>query len=108
MQNPISIREAIRLSSAQISVLCERYHVKRLDLFGSAVRDDFDPSSSDVDLLVEFEDMPPAAYAQAYFGLLQELEQLFSRPVDLVTAPSLTNPYFKQRVDETKASLYAA
>lgn len=108
MQPVVLIREEFRLNSAQIATLCRRYRVKRLDLFGSALRDDFDPASSDLDLLVEFEDLPPAAYAEAYFGLLQELEQLFSRPVDLVTAPSLTNPYFKQRVDETKASLYAA
>jgi uncharacterized protein len=101
----VSIRDELRLNSTHIEALCRRYHVKRLDLFGS---DEFDPATSDLDFLVEFEDMAPAAYAQAYFGLLQGLEQLFSRAVDLVTAPSLSNPYFKQRIDETKAALYAA
>jgi len=104
----VSIRDELSLNSAHIEALCRRYHVKRLDLFGSALSDEFDPATSDLDFLVEFEDMAPAAYAQAYFGLLQGLEQLFSRPIDLVTAPSLSNPYFKQRIDETKAALYAA
>src|SRR3954464_9896879 len=101
----VSIRDEVKINSAHIEPLCRSYHVKRLDLFESALNCEFDAATSDLDLLVEFEDMVPAAYAQAYFGLLQGLEQRFSRAVDLVTTPSLKNPYFKQRVDETKASL---
>jgi predicted nucleotidyltransferase len=50
---------------AEIGEICRRFHVRRLDVFGSAARDDFDPAHSDLDLLALFEPMPPAAYAQA-------------------------------------------
>jgi len=48
---------------------CRKFRVRRLDLFGSATTGNSDPARSDVDLLVEFEAMPPGAYAAAYFGL---------------------------------------
>jgi predicted nucleotidyltransferase len=54
---------------------CRRYRVHSLSLFGSAVRDDFDPERSDYDFLVDFEPLPPGQYADAYFGLLESLER---------------------------------
>jgi predicted nucleotidyltransferase len=62
--------------------LCRKFRVRRLDLFGSATTGHFDPARSDVDLLVEFEAMPPSAYAAAYFGLRAAAETLLGRPVD--------------------------
>ena len=50
--------------------LCIKHRVERLDLFGSAARDDFDPETSDLDFLVEFEPMPPREHTDSYFGLL--------------------------------------
>jgi uncharacterized protein len=88
--------------------LCRRFHVRRLDVFGSAARGDFDPARSDIDFLVEFQPLQPGAYVDAYFGLKEGLEQLFGRPVDLVSAASIRNPYFRQGVERTKAPLYAA
>jgi predicted nucleotidyltransferase len=93
---------------AQIAVLCRRFHVRRLDVFGSAARGDFDPARSDIDFLVEFEPLQPGAYVDAFFDLKEGLEQLFGRPVDLVSAASIRNPYFRQSVERTKALLYAA
>lgn len=49
-----------------------------------------------------------AGYADRYFGLLEGLEQLFGRPVDLVVASAIRNPYFRESVERTKALLYAA
>jgi len=54
-----------------IALLCERFHVVRLDVFGSAVTDRFDPATSDVDILAEFADPTAASYADDYFGLLR-------------------------------------
>src|SRR5687767_985080 len=88
--------------------LCRRTGAKRLDLFGSAARTDFDPERSDLDFLVEFEELPPAQYADAYFQLKDSLEALFGRPVDLVTTVSLENPYFRERVLAERQLLYAA
>jgi uncharacterized protein len=88
--------------------LCRRYRVAQLDLFGSAADGTFDPEHSDVDLMVTFDEMPAAEYADCYFGLLESLECLFGRPVDLVTARSIRNPYFRESVERTRRRLYAA
>ena len=75
-----------------VAALCRRAGARRLDVFGSAARDDFDPATSDIDFLVDFDDLPPPSYAQAYFTLKESLERLFGRPVDLVTSSSVENP----------------
>lgn len=92
----------------QIRDLCRRHRVTSLRLFGSAQRDDFDPGRSDIDLLVRFEDMPPGDYAEAYFGLLEDLQELFGNPVDLVTESSLTNPWLRSEIEAHQSVLYAA
>jgi len=92
----------------ELRQLCRRFGVRRLDVFGSAARGDFDPARSDIDFLVEFEAMQPGAYVDAFFGLKESLEELFGRPVDLISAPSVRNPYFRASIERTKALLYAA
>ena len=88
--------------------LCARFGVTRLDVFGSALRDDFRPGESDVDLLVEFTPMEPRALADAYFGLLDALRELIGGEVDLVMADAVTNPYIAREIERTKQLLYAA
>lgn len=94
--------------AAELTALCRRYGVRRLELFGSVAAGRDDSSRSDVDFLVEFETLPDGTYADTYFGLLESLEALLQRPVDLVVATAITNPYFRQSVDETKTLVYAA
>lgn len=91
-----------------IRTLCQAYHVQRLDVFGSVISDAFDSSRSDIDFLVEFEYGSPAAHYERYFGLLEGLEKLFGRHVDLVEYGLLRNPYFKRAIDETREMVYAA
>lgn len=91
-----------------IAELCREYRVQRLELFGSALRDDFDAQNSDLDFLVEFDALPAGAYAKTYFGLLEALQSLFQRKVDLVVASAIKNPYFREGVERNKALLYAA
>ena len=91
----------------EVAALCRRTGVRQLDVFGSAVRDDFDLETSDLDFLVEFESLSPAQYADAYFALKDALEALFGRPVDLVTPSSLANPYFRDRIAAERRTLYA-
>jgi uncharacterized protein len=89
--------------------LCQRYRVERLELFGSAAAEDsFDPQTSDLDFLVEFQPLRPGEHADSYFGLLEELEALFQRPVDLVMTRAIKNPYFLQKVNQCRTVLYAA
>lgn len=94
------------LDKAQLAALCRRFHVRKLDLFGSAATGRFDLAHSDIDLLVEFAPMRPGAYAAAYFGLREALEAEFGRRVDLVTEGSLTNPYLIRRIAAEKRRLY--
>lgn len=88
--------------------LCREYHVAKLSLFGSAATDAFKPETSDLDFLVTFHPMPSIAHKNAYFGLIDALEHLFKRPVDLIEEHAIKNPYFREEVEETKVVLYAA
>lgn len=98
----------INLHQPELEMLCCRFRVRRLELFGSAVSGRDIPGKSDLDFLVEFEPLPRGAYADNYFGLLEALIVLFNRPVDLVVATAIRNPYFLQSISQTKALLYAA
>jgi hypothetical protein len=93
---------------ADIAELCRRSGARSLDLFGSAVREDFAPKRSDLDFVVVFDELAPVAYADAFFSLKEGLEQLFSRPVDLVTERAIRNPFLRQRVTEERQPVYAA
>jgi len=86
---------------------CRRRHVRRMEIFGSAAGGTFDSAHSDLDFLVTFEDLAAGEYAEAYFGLLEDLEGLFQRPVDLVADTAFRNPYFQQTVDATRTLVYA-
>jgi len=88
--------------------LCLRYRVGRLALFGSATSEHFDPATSDVDVLVEFEPMPPVQHAESYFGLMEELQQLLGLPVDLVEPGAIRNPYFRQAIAHNPVVVYEA
>ncbi len=94
------------IPSAVTSTLWLSWKETRIS-FGSALRADFDPAASDLDFLVEFDDLPPAKYAGAYFALKDSLEALFGRPVDLITEASLENPYFRDRVQAERQPVYA-
>jgi predicted nucleotidyltransferase len=102
------MHQAVESKRPEITELCRELSVRRLDVFGSAVGDRFDVESSDVDVLVEFDAGPSFDYFDHYFGLKEGLEAILGRPVDVVTASSIRNPYFKQRVMETRETLYAA
>ena len=62
--------------------------------------------ASDLDLVVEFKALPPGVYANTYFGLLEALQRLFKRPVDLVVESAIKNPYFLEAVEATRTPLY--
>jgi len=93
---------------AVIRQLCVRHHVRRLELFGSATSNRFDDAISDLDFLVEFQPLAPVDRADAYFGLLAALQDLFQRDVDLVETEAISNPYFRKTVDQQRTVLYAA
>lgn len=102
------MQAGVEQRQSEIAALCRRFGVRRLELFGSAAGPDFDPATSDVDLLVEIDPPPGMGYADAYFGLKEELERLLARPVDLVSLASLRNPYFIREIEASRRLLYAA
>jgi len=92
----------------ELAGLCRQYHVKWLDVFGSASVGNFDPQRSDLDFLVIFESLPPREHADAYFGLHAKLQELFRRDVDLVEWEAIKNPYFLAAVEESRSPIYGA
>jgi len=93
----------------EVGRICRRHGVERLDLFGSALGDEFDLTVSDLDFVISFERRDPPHLFDRYFGLKEDLESLFGRGVDLVMEGALgRNPYFAQSVAETRVPLYAA
>jgi predicted nucleotidyltransferase len=92
----------------EIAELCRKHHVRRLSVFGSAARDDFDQDKSDVDLLVEFDDASIERFAKNYFSLEDSMVSLFGRKVDLITEDTVRNPYLLRHIQTDKEQLYAA
>jgi len=91
----------------EVAELCRRRHVRRLEVFGSATRDDFDEARSDIDFLVDLgTDDPALNTLDAYFGLKDALEALFGRAVDLVSIGSVRNPYIRATIERDRQLLY--
>jgi predicted nucleotidyltransferase len=89
----------------KIKALCAMYNVKSLFAFGSVCTDKFN-DQSDIDLLIAFNAMDYGDYADSYFDLADKFEELFKRPVDLITDKSLSNPYFINSLNQTKMLIY--
>ena len=91
----------IRLDRVRIAQFCLARGIRKLSLFGSVLRDDFDAARSDVDMLAEF--MPDAHPGLAYFGFGEELSEIIGHPVDLC---SKLSPYIDVEVRREALSIY--
>ena len=90
-----------------ISAICQRYCIRKLEVFGSAARADDFTSTSDADFLVEFApDAKPGL--TEFFGAKAELEQLLGRGVDLVEPAAVRNPYVLAGINRNRELVYAA
>lgn len=87
-----------------IVALCKTYGVRKLALFGSAARGDFDPATSDVDFLLEFADYSPGV-ARRFIGFADDLERLLGRRVDLVFESVIKDPDFMREVQRSQEIL---
>lgn len=97
-------RIALTIDRERLAELCERYHIRKLALFGSVLREDFGPDS-DIDVLVEFK--PGHAPGLAFFRLQDELSKLIGRRVDLHT-PAFLSRYFRDKVLREARVIYVA
>ena len=92
----------------EISSICKRYRVSKLDVFGSAARKvDFKINSSDADFLIEFEPDVQVGLDQL-MGIKTELEKLLGRNVDLIEPEAVLNPFVKASIQRHQESVYAA
>ena len=91
----------------EVRALCEQHSVKRLSIFGSAVKGTFDPTTSDVDFVVEFlPELRRSGFADPSLSLAVALESLFGRQVDLVERRLVDNPYFREVLALTERCVY--
>ena len=85
--------------------LCETHKVKSLYAFGSVLTDKFN-SESDIDLIVDFANIPVEDYADNYFDLKFSLQEVLNRPIDLLEEKAIRNPYFRQSVNQQRQLVY--
>lgn len=90
----------------EIAGLCRQYGVLRLDLFGSAARGDFDPATSDIDLVASFARTSEPGYADRYLDFAESLEALFGRRVDLLTPGAIRSPRFAETIKRESVPIY--
>lgn len=98
----------IEAEQARLPAVCGRYGVRRLEIFGSAARQDFDPHASDLDFLVEFDDSPKGHSFDAYGAFKEELASTFRRSVDLTEPGAVQNPCFRAAIERDRQLVYAA
>jgi putative addiction module CopG family antidote len=90
----------------KLNTLCRRYAVRRLALFGSALREDFDPATSDLDVTVEFGKPRGRSAERQYFDFKTALEELFGRPVDLVELAAMPDSRLKRYIERSQVPVY--
>jgi uncharacterized protein len=93
----------IRIDRERIAEFCRARGIRRLRLFGSVLREDFDPTRSDVDVLAEL--LPTARPGWEFYGWHEDLATILGRKVDLHTPASLS-PYFRDEVLREAVTVY--
>ena len=107
MQRMDALPEIVTDHLDEVRALCEKYSVRKLTIFGSAVKGTFDPEKSDLDFVVEFlPDTKRSGFDDPYFCLIEALQEVFGREVDLVERQAIRNPYFVKVLALTERALY--
>lgn len=96
----------ITLNTERIADFCRRWKINEFALFGSVLREDFGPDS-DVDVLVSFAPEGKITFDNRV-QMVEELERLFGRKVDLVVKKNLRNPFRRHAILSSREILYAA
>jgi predicted nucleotidyltransferase len=90
----------------EIGRLCRLHGVRKLEVFGSILRSDFDPQHSDIDVLVEFEPRRASSFAN-FLDLKEALERILGRPVDLIELHTVRNRRFRRHIEQSRTPVYA-
>ena len=91
---------------SKLRELCQSLSVRRLELVGSAAREDFHPESSDIDVLIEFEGKH--ALFDRYFELKFGLESIFGTKVDVIQSGAIKNPHIRSTLEQDRIAIYEA
>jgi uncharacterized protein len=102
----MGIKDDIKDRLTAFNNLCADHKVKSLYAFGSSVTDKFDPVNSDIDLLVEIDDVDPVERGEKLIDLWDKFEAFFNRKIDLLTYSSIKNPILRNNIDNTKILIY--
>ena len=89
----------------KVNNISRSFKIKKLGVFGSLVRGEL-TSKSDIDFIVEFNDDGYNGRCDRYMDLIEELEKIFGRKIDLITYESLNNPVFKATVEKEMKIIY--
>ncbi|MDX2196038.1 MAG: nucleotidyltransferase domain-containing protein [Cytophagales bacterium] len=96
----------IKEKYTEFADLCSSHRVDKMYAFGSSITDHFDPTNSDIDVVVKIDIDDPLDRGDMLFSLWDKLEVLFNRKVDLLTEASIQNPYLKANINKTKTLIY--
>ena len=102
----MKLQQIINQRESDFNKLCGTYSVKSIYGFGSSVTNSFDEKNSDIDLLVEVDEIDPIKRGDKLLSLWDNLEFFFKRKVDLLTDSSIKNPYLRKSIDATKILVY--
>ncbi len=100
------IEELINKDKNTFYKLCEDHNVKSLFAFGSSVSEDFDFEKSDIDLMVEIDEPDPVEKGETIMSFWDKMEEFFKRKVDLLSNPTIRNPFLRQRINDSKVLIY--
>lgn len=96
----LAARRTAHVPKDRVAGFCRANGIRKLSIFGSALRSDFGPES-DIDVLVEFEPgRAPGLFRLA--GMEMELTRMFGRKVDLRTPEDLSHCFRRQGLDEAR------
>lgn len=90
-----------------IKALCRAYGIRKLEVFGSATTDAFDPATSDIDFIVDLGGYEPGV-TRRFQRVGEAQEALLGRPVDLITEEQIQNPYFRCAIDQSREVVHEA
>ena len=102
----MEIKNEIKKQVNEFTSVCKLHKVKYLYAFGSSTNDSFNSITSDIDLLVEIDDLDPIERGEKLISLWDTFEVFFHRKVDLLTESSIRNPYLRKNIDNTKILIY--
>jgi hypothetical protein len=102
----MNLKDSIHNKMADFLSLCKTNNVKNLYAFGSSITNRFDENSSDIDLLIEMEQLDPMERGESLIRIWDQLEHFFQRRVDLLTYASIKNPVLKKTIDASKILIY--